>query len=231
MILGLETLAATSGVRGVAVFDSKGRAIGEVLSPPYEANFLSQVLHRLRVAIDVCASLEEGELSTATVFGDAGGLIVRQVGSNTIVVLVELNVNLNLLNVAMGVVSTNLQRLSPSALPESGTMKVQPLQSQLGMQSHTASTASHTFTSSGGAAGEIPPDAVDRLHILRLLEVYRTFMGPMAKTVLKQELESLGASSRTLRQGQYPDLIGRLARRIPSSDRRVEFSAMVAKVS
>jgi predicted regulator of Ras-like GTPase activity (Roadblock/LC7/MglB family) len=230
MIHGFEVLATTSGVRGAAVFDAKGRAEEQRLSPPYEAAFLSQMLHRLRIAVDVCASHEDGELSTITLVGDAGSLILRQVGSHTILVLIESSANLNLLNVALGVVATSLQRQGvESSDPASGTVRVQPIQSQLGMQSHTASMTSHSFSSSSGTL-EIPPDAVDRLHILRLLDVYKTFLGPMAKTVLKQELESLGASSRTLRQAQYHDLIARLARRIPSSDRRVEFSAMAAKV-
>jgi hypothetical protein len=88
----------------------------------------------------------------------------------------------------------------------------------------TASQSSQTLSHSGDIPDQaIPPDAVDRNIILQLLDVYRNFLGPAAKPVLKQQLAALGVTSRSLRAGQYNDFVVRLAHKIPSAERQREF--------
>jgi hypothetical protein len=229
MIDGLTNLAATSGVRGVLVFDQDDNCLASVLHPPYEPHFIVDAMRRLFTALDVFASLREGRLSDVSLCCEGGGIVARCAEPHTIVALTEPKTNPNLLGVAMNVVVMNLQKLSGPARP------VAPVPSRVGasrsgvLDSRTHASfsglGSSRMVTTGGSAAEIdiPPDAIPRARILLILEVYRQFMGPAAKVVFKQELESLGVTSRTLRQEQLTDFLKRLARHLPGLERQQQF--------
>jgi predicted regulator of Ras-like GTPase activity (Roadblock/LC7/MglB family) len=239
MIDGLTNLAATAGVRGVLVFDQDDNCLASVLHPPYEPHFVVDAMRRLFSALDVFASLRDGTLSDVSLCCEGGGIVARCTEPHTIVALTEPKTNPNLLSVAMNVVVMNLQKLSGQQL--SGQQRsaqarpVPAVPSRVGaarsgvLDSRSHASLSHLGSSrmltTGGSSSEIeiPPDAIPRTRILLILDVYRQSMGPAAKVVFKQELESLGVTSRTLRQEQLGDFLKRLARHIPGLERQQQF--------
>lgn len=230
MIEGLSSLTATAGVRGVVVFDDADTCLASALNPPYEANFIIDAVKRLMSVFDVFSSLREGALADVTLLCDGGGMTARYSNPHTIVALTEPEVNPNMLHVAMNVVALNLQRISGGAsagAPSSTAFRPNPARVGFNPMETAGSSRVLTTTGSGGAQ-EVPPDAVDRAKVLQVLDVYRQFVGPAAKVMLKQELEGLGVTSRSLRQGQFRDFIARLARRIPSTERQQQFFQAVA---
>jgi hypothetical protein len=229
MIEGLSSLTATAGVRGVVVFDDADTCLASVLNPPYEATFIIDAVKRLMSVFDVFASLREGALADITLFCDGGGVTARYTSPHTIVALTEPEVNPNMLHVAMNVVALNLQRISGSVAAAPSSAAFRPNPTKIGFNPMETAGSSRVLTTTGsGGSQEIPPDAVDRAKVLQVLDVYRQFVGPAAKVMLKQELEGLGVTSRSLRQGQFRDFLARLARRIPSVERQQQFFRAVA---
>jgi predicted regulator of Ras-like GTPase activity (Roadblock/LC7/MglB family) len=212
----LTNLSGTEGVRGVIVFDADGTCVANDLPAPYEPMLLAEAVKRVADICDVFASLDDGSVHSFSAMGEEGGIVLRYVAPHTLIALTTSKVNMNVLNVAMNVVALNLGRKA------SGT---QPLTSSRGAPIDvTASQSSQTLSHSGDIPDQaIPPDAVDRNIILQLLDVYRNFLGPAAKPVLKQQLAALGVTSRSLRAGQYNDFVVRLAHKIPSAERQREF--------
>lgn len=223
MIEGLSSLSATAGVRGVVVFDEDDNCLASALNPPYEAHFIIDAVKRLASVFDVFTSLREGRLGDIALCCDGGGVTARYASPHTIVALTEPQVNPNLLHVAMNVVALNLQRLQGSA-SGSSQASIRGGVPKSGFNPMDTAGSSRVLTATGSAGGgEVPPDAVDRALVLRALDVYRQYVGPAAKVMLKQELDGLGVTSRTLRKGQFRDFVARLARRIPSAERQQQF--------
>jgi predicted regulator of Ras-like GTPase activity (Roadblock/LC7/MglB family) len=212
----LTNLAGTEGVRGVIVFDADFTCVANDLPPPYEPLLMAEAAKRIGEVCDVFSSLGDGTVSSFSAVGDEGGIVLRYVAPHTLIALTTKSVNMNVLNVAMNVVALNLGRKA------SGT---QPLTSSRAVSDPISSRHhSHTLSQSGDIPEQhIPPDAVDRGVVLELLELYKNFLGPAAKSVLKQQLAGLGVTSRTLRSGQFGDFLVRLAQKIPSTERQREF--------
>lgn len=157
-------------------------------------------------------------------------MTARYANPHTIVALTEPEVNPNMLYVAMNVVALNLSRIG-GANPAPASAGFRPNPAKVGFNPMDTAGSSRVLTTTGsGGSQEIPPDAVDRAKVLQVLDVYRQFVGPAAKVMLKQELEGLGVTSRSLRQGQFRDFVARLARRIPSADRQQQFFQAVASL-
>lgn len=214
----LANLSRTDGVLGVVVFDEAGTCMANDLPPPYEPILMLEVLRRIAAAFDVFSSMEP---TAAVAFGmdcEEGSLIVRRAEGNWVIALAQPGANMNLLNVAMNVVALNLARG-----PRSGPQPVQ----QRSIET-VGSRSSHLHSSSDGPI-EIPPDAVDRGHVLQILSIYKEFLGPAAKPVFKQQLASLGVTSRTLRRGQLTDFVNRLLSKIPVANRQQEFVSKVGE--
>jgi predicted regulator of Ras-like GTPase activity (Roadblock/LC7/MglB family) len=211
----LTNLSGTEGVRGVIVFDADGTCVANDLPAPYEPMLLAEAAKRVVDICDVFASLEDGNVNSFSAMGDEGGIVLRYVAPHTLIALTTPTVNMNVLNVAMNVVALNLGRKTSGTQPSmTGRKALDPVASQ----------PSQSLSQSGDVGEQpIPPDAVDRALILSLLDVYRNYLGPAAKVVLKQQLAALGVTSRSLRIGQYGDFVMRLAQKIPSVERQREF--------
>jgi predicted regulator of Ras-like GTPase activity (Roadblock/LC7/MglB family) len=210
----LASLTATEGVRGVIVFDAAGNCVANDLPPPYEPALMAEAAKRIALVFDVFASIDDGTVSSFSVNCEAGGLVLRYTPPHTLMALTTPNVNMNVLNVALNVVTLNLSR------KQSGTQQVS---SRLPVDAG-ASHSSQLLSQSGDIPDQpVPPDAVDRRVLVQLLEVYRNFLGPAAKLVLKQQLNLLGVTSHTLRRSQFGDFVTRLAQKIPSVERQREF--------
>lgn len=230
MIDGLTSLTATAGVRGVVVFDDNDNCLASVLKPPYEAHFVIDAVKRLMNVFDIFTSLKEGTPADMSLCCDGGSMTARYSNPHTIVALTEPDFNPNMLHVAMNVVALNLQRTSglTSGPLSAGTRSTA---AKIGFNPMDTAGSSRVLTTTGsGGNQELPPDAVPREDVLKLLETYRQYVGPAAKVMLKQELDGLGVSSRTLRKGQYRDFVARLARRIPSVDRQQEFLQAISAI-
>jgi predicted regulator of Ras-like GTPase activity (Roadblock/LC7/MglB family) len=213
----LASLTATEGVRGVIVFDADGACIANDLPAPYEPALMAEAAKRIALVFDAFASVDDGAISSFSANCDAGGVVLRHAPPHIILALTTPNVNMNVLNVALNVVSLNLNR------NKSGT---QPQVNSRAAADTLASHSSQMLSQSGGIADQqIPPDAVDRRVLLQLLDLYRNFLGPAAKLMLKQQLTGLGVTSHTLRRAQFGDLVTRLAQKIPSVERQREFVA------
>jgi predicted regulator of Ras-like GTPase activity (Roadblock/LC7/MglB family) len=211
----LTNLSGTEGVRGVIVFDADGACVANDLPSPYEPMLLAEAAKRVVDICDVFASLDDGSVVSFSAMGEEGGVVLRYVAPHTLIALTTPTVNMNVLNVAMNVVALNLGRKT------SGT---QPSMASRRAPDAVVSQQSHSLSQSGDLPEQpIPPDAVDRALVLQLLDVYRNYLGPAAKVVLKQQLAALGVTSRSLRIGQYGDFVIKLAQRIPNPLRQREF--------
>lgn len=220
----LASLTSTEGVRGVIVFDADGNCIANDLPPPYEPALMAEAAKRIALVFDVFASIDDGAVSSFSVHCDAGGVVLRHAPPHTVLALTTPNVNANVLNVALNVVILNLLR------KQSGTqLAAAPRPSQPDV---AASHSSQLLSQSGDIPEQqIPPDAVDRRLVVQLLDVYRNFLGPAAKLVLKQQLNLLGVTSYTLRRSQFGEFVTRLAQRIPSVERQQEFLAAARELA
>jgi predicted regulator of Ras-like GTPase activity (Roadblock/LC7/MglB family) len=216
----LASLSKTDGVIGVMVFDEHGSCVANDMPPPYEPILLSEVVRRLAGAFDTFSSLDSGAASSFSMECEEGSVVVRRLDLGWVVALTHPDVNTSMLNVAMNVVVLNLSRGQPS----SGTLRT--ARSAESLVSRTGASPSMSSSTEGL---EIPPDAIDRSLIQQLVVLYQDFMGPAAKSVVKQQLSALGVTSRTLRRGQLGDLVTRLASRIPVAERQREFFAAVGK--
>jgi hypothetical protein len=230
MIEGLTSLTATAGVRGVVVFDDHDNCLASVLKPPYEPRFVMDAVKRLMGIFDIFTSLKEGIPADVSLCCEGGSMTARYASPHTIVALTEPDFNPNMLHVAMNVVALNLQRAaSLTSGPLSSSGRGAP--PKIGFNPTDTAGPSRVLTTTGSSGNqEVPPDAVPREEVLKLLDVYRQFVGPAAKVMLKQELEGLGVSSRTLRKGQLRDFVTRLARRIPSVDRQQQFFQAISAI-
>lgn len=219
----LASLTATEGVRGVIVFDAAGTCVANDLPAPYEPALMAEAAKRIAQVFDVFASIDDGAVSSFSVNCDAGGIVLRYTPPHTLLALTTPNVNMNVLNVALNVVTLNLGRKqSGTQLQTSARALVDPV----------ASHSSQLLSQSGDIPDQaIPPDAVDRLVVVQLLEVYRNFLGPAAKLMLKQQLGLLGVTSHTLRRSQFGDFVTRLAQKIPSVERQREFVAAARELA
>jgi predicted regulator of Ras-like GTPase activity (Roadblock/LC7/MglB family) len=210
----LTSLSSTEGVRGVIVFDADGTCVANDLPAPYEPMLLAEAAKRVIDVCDVFASLDDGNVNSFSAMGEEGGMVLRYVAPHTLIALTTSTVNMNVLNVAMNVVALNLGRKTSGTQQSMASRKaIDPVASQ-----------SQSLSQSGDIPDQpIPPDAVDRAVILQLLDVYRNYLGPAAKLVLKQQLAALGVTSRSLRIGQYGDFVIKLAQKIPNPERQREF--------
>jgi predicted regulator of Ras-like GTPase activity (Roadblock/LC7/MglB family) len=213
----LANLTKTDGVLGVVVFDDQGTCLVNHLPAPYEPILLAEVVQRLSAVFDVFSSLEQGPPASFSVECEDGCLVLRRVEQHWVVALTHPDVNMNMLNVAMNVVVLNLSR----GYPGSGTQAA----SRSVMESMTGRSSTSLSMSNEASELEIPPDAVDRSIVQQLLVIYREFLGPAAKVVFKQQLGTLGVTSRTLRRAQFGDLVARLTSKIPVVQRQKEFIA------
>jgi len=210
----LASLTATEGVRGVIVFDADGTCVANDLPPPYEPALMAEAAKRIALVFDVFASIDDGAINSFSTNCDAGGIVLRYSAPHTVIALTTPNVNMNVLNVALNVVTLNLSRKQSGTQQATGRAPTEVV----------ASHSSQMLSQSGDIPeAQIPPDAVDRRVIVQLLDVYRNYMGPAAKLVLKQQLSALGVTSYSLRRSQFGDFVTRLAQRIPSVDRQREF--------
>lgn len=214
MTSALASLSGTEGVRGAVIFDRAGMCVAKELPPPYEPVLMADVIKRLSAAFDAFTSLDESAVTSFYASCEGGGMFLRQVEHHTILVLTRSDVNMNLLNVALNVVALNLAREVSNDVTGS----------RVSVTASQGLNSSHMLSQSGAAPGEvIPPDAVGKAVVLRLLTLFTEYMGPAAKTVLKQQLAALGVSSRTLRHAQFPVLVNRLAGKLPSGPRQTQF--------
>ena len=213
MSMDLSTIVSTAGVNAAAIFDSAGECIASELPPPYEPILLADAMDKLNGAYDFFTAMgDDAAMSALSVRCDDGYLLLRKVGDLTTLVLAETKVNVAMLNVALNVLALNMSRRSkaPSAVGDSQRLSAPPLQGSM--------------WSSPSATSPPPPDAVGKAPIRDLLHMLQRLVGPAAKLVLKQELTKLGVSARTLRQGQWADLIDALGRRIADADKRRAFA-------
>jgi len=209
----LDSLSHTEGVFGAAVFDTHGACLASQLRPPFDPVLLGAVVKQLATVFDAFASLDDGEVATFSADCDEGCIVVRHVDDYCIVVLTYPAFNMNMLNVAINVVVRSLGRDgAPSAAPAAPTPP--------------AATSSSVGVPPP-ATPVVPADAVDRTVVQQFLTIYTDFLGPAAKLVFKQELATLGATSRTLRRSQLSDLMMRLTARIPVPQRQREFTAAI----
>jgi predicted regulator of Ras-like GTPase activity (Roadblock/LC7/MglB family) len=215
------TLTKTDGVIGVMVFDEHGSCIVNDMPPPYVPILLSDVVRRLSSAFDLFSGLDSGAVASFSMDCEEGSLVLRKVEQNWVVALTHPEVNTSMLNVAMNVVALNLARSHPT----SGTVRAASVAGPLSGRGFSQSGAS----SSSGIEVEIPPDAVDRALLQQLVLLYQEYLGPAAKAVVKQHLAALGVTAKTLRRGQFGDLVARLCSSIPVVERQREFNVAVAK--
>jgi predicted regulator of Ras-like GTPase activity (Roadblock/LC7/MglB family) len=215
----LASLSKTEGVLGVVVFDDQGTCIANDLPTPYEPILISDVIRRLSNAFTVFSSIEDGEVTSFSMDCEDGSMLLRRVDHLWLLALAHPKANMNMLNVAMNVVVLNLSRGQPG----SGTQRA----SRSSIESLSGRFSLSQSMSSPAIEVEVPQDAVDRSILQQLVVIYADYMGPAAKAVVKQQLAALGVTSRSLRRGQFGDLVARLTSKIPGAGRQREFAAAV----
>ncbi len=215
----LDSLSKAEGVFGVVVFDAHGTCLANRLQAPFEPALLAKVVRRLSTAFDAFSSLEDGEATSFSADCQDGSILLRRVDHCWIVVLTYPEFNVNTLNVALNVAVRNLSRGAP------GSGAQAPVRGPADSVANLASAS--PSPSPAASAVDTPPDALDRSVVQQLLVIYTDYLGPASKLVFKQQLATLGATSRTLRRSQLDNLLARLTARIPVPERQRQFAAAV----
>lgn len=227
----VDTLMKAPGVLGFLVLDPSDEALAHQLPSPYEPILLIQAMSEIRSTFDFFSSMgESGSFSSMVAFCEGGRLIVRQINQHTLIILCKATINPVMLGVALNVAGLKLER-ALSNQPSAPSANLQASWGQHGGPGGLMNSSLQLSASRSTAENmPTPPDAISRTILTQLLKLYATFLGPAAKTILKRELARLGVTSRTLREGQFPDLVGLLAERLPPQ-RRAEFIAQANGLS
>jgi hypothetical protein len=213
----LDSLSKADGVFGVVVFDDHWTCVADRLSAPFEPVLLTRVVKRLSAAFDAFCSIEDGDVAAFAADCQDGSILLRRVDRYWLVVLAYLEYNMSMVNVAMNVAARTLSR----GAVQDGTPLARPGPVD---SAATLPAASSSFTPTAFPLAA-PPDALDRSVVQQLLVIFTEYLGPAAKLVMKQQLEAMGATSRTLRRAQLDEFLARLTAKIPVPQRQREFAA------
>jgi predicted regulator of Ras-like GTPase activity (Roadblock/LC7/MglB family) len=209
----LATLCKTDGVIGALVLDELGACLADHLPPPYEPLLFLELVGRVLSVFDLVATLDEGEPESLLLDCEEGGLVLRRLDREWLMVWTRSEVNLSLLNVALNVAALNLQREGRRNQVDNVPAAVAP--------------RVESVQPSGGNASELPADAVPHAVLRDLVGLYAEYLGPAAKPVFKQQLSELGATVRSLRQAQLTAFVAQLTKFIPRPEQKQAFSEAV----
>lgn len=214
----LAALCKTDGVVGAVVLDELGACVADHLPPPYEPLLFLEMVARVLAVFDLIATLDEGEAESLALDCEDGGLVLRRLDRQWLMVLTRPEINLSLLNVALNVAALNWQREVRGSHSDPNRLA--------GAIAPTERRAESTPARSESAS-ENPVDAVPHAVLRDLLDLYAEYLGPAAKLVFKQQLAALGVTARSLRRAQLSDFVAQLTEYIPRPERKQDFAAAV----
>ncbi|MEM1025055.1 MAG: hypothetical protein AAGD10_08085 [Myxococcota bacterium] len=197
----LANLCAVPGVRGAALFDSAGQCVEAELQPPYEADFLGGVLRSALGGLDAHQVLDGKPSRAAFARAEHGCIGVLRTGAFELVALTDRDADPRQIWVAFGALEAKLAR---------------------GLEESQAGS----FISSS----DLPaPSAPVPAPILDAIEAALSqHMGPVARVLLLDALNALGATLGTLSEAQLPELVRRLEQSIERPSQRRSFRQAVA---
>ncbi len=250
MKLALQSLIQVPGVLGAAVFSSSGACLAEILEPPYEPILLTEVLGRLREALENYVAVDDAEVGAAALIFEEGHCLIRITGGITVAVLASNAANIAMLGVALNVAALKCARSAGSATRDS-SLEISPRTAH-GSDANTAVVNNSTVVESVGGSRQQrpkakkkkkkpvntslsvswavdgydlppPPGAVGLVVMRHVLKSLMRQIGREGKPLLEEELHRIGATPATVTAGQFTDLIVSVARRIPSPGARDAF--------
>jgi len=197
----LDNLCALEGVRGAALFDRDGQCLEAALRAPYEVDFVSEVLTEVLDGLEVLGQADGRASRAAFARAEHGCIGVLRTEQHALIALTDQGVEPNHLWVAFGALEAKLSRLDE--LPRQGS-----------------------FVSSS----DLPrPEAPVPGEVLEALEAALSReVGPVARVLLLDELNALGATATSLDEGQLPELVRRLEQGIERATQRRSFRSAVA---
>lgn len=241
----LDRVVSIPGVHACAVFDAAGECMASETKPPYDAALLREASAFLRETWEVFQFLDDNRPDFIVAHHEGGCVATRRVEGGAILVVAEPTVQMAMLNVGMNIAvlrvtgesgsDSSLRGLTPG--PPAASVRSAAL-SRASRPGSTPSVGGRTgpiseptggsrpslsWTSSGGGALVIPPDAVGEQVVKELAAQLAKHVGPFARVMVKEELKALGASPRTLRRAAWRDLLDALLRSIPSAEKREAF--------
>ncbi len=198
------------GVSGAVIFDADGICVEHDLRPPYEPILLDSVRRRLESTMNYIRSLEDAAEAHLFVGRfEQGSLFVRWQGQYAIVLMATPEVNVSMLTVGLNATALRLGSSSPA---------------QSSAMAGSATGSGSSFSPSGQSLSP-PPGAIGMPVVKRLIRTLARRTGPVAKLIVKRELQRLGTTAWTLMPDQYGDLVALCARSLPVESQRSEFIA------
>ncbi|MCC6220231.1 MAG: hypothetical protein IT291_03210 [Deltaproteobacteria bacterium] len=237
----LAILEKTKGVMGSAIFDEHYGCQEHSLQPPYNASTLSKVVRQVEELAAINSSISDSDnISSFAATFERASVLIRHVHNLYLVVIFENSVNTSMISVALNAASMKLEKsaasvsISPARVSASrkGTISTN-LTKLNSLETNTPPVRPRSPSGNLQAlldempdkAQRIPRDAVGEAMINHILKTCVHYFGSNAVDIIKQELEALGVTPRTLRIGQVADLLHGLAVNLPGAGQREEFLA------
>ena len=196
----LANLCAVEGVRGAALFDHEGRCLESALRAPYEADFVSAILSELLAGLDALQAADGRPSRAAFARAESGCIGVLRTEQHALVALADEDVEPKHLWVAFGALEARLSRLDDA--PREASLV---------------------------SSSDLPrPDALVPVEVLEAVEAALSReVGPVARVLMLDEMNALGASASSLGEARLPELLRRLERCIERAVHRRSFRAAV----
>lgn len=224
----LEKLCSIQGVVGCAVYDGSDNCLAHAAPEVFEPILFTRVIGELQEAFNLYRSIEaSASLSTFIARFEDGYLDVRWVNGHAILTMAKPSVNTAMLNVGLNAAALKLSKvLAGEPVPASGSGVVVKTPPPLPSVGDSRRMGSGLSISPGSRPDQlVPPDAVGLSVVNALVKLLAQEVGPFAKVHVKNELAKLGVSAQTVGRGQFLDLIGMVAKKIPDVAKQRDFVA------
>lgn len=197
-------------MRGAAVFARDGSCVEQRLEAPYEPEFVGQALNDILGGLDGCEFVDGSPTRSAFARLEHGSIAVLATEVFSVIAIGGPDLDPNLLWVAMGALESKLKRMSSPGSPVPNT---QP-------------SISTDLPSMGAVPSELDLRAQTMAPTSTLQTILLTLsehVGPVARILVAEELQSMGWSPQALPNHQVRPLIDRLSRNIDSAADRTRF--------
>lgn len=192
----LANLCAVPGVLGAALYDTEGRCVEAALSPPYEADFLGSVLSKVLEGLDAFEPLDGKASRAAFTRAEHGCIGVLRTGHHALIALTAPETDPRPIWVAFGALEARLAR-GPSEARGGSFVSSSDLPSP---------------------AARVPPQILEALE-----SALSQHVGPVARVLLLDELNGMGATLGSLLEARLPELVRRLEQCIERPSQRRSF--------
>ncbi|MEM7676983.1 MAG: hypothetical protein AAF449_13345 [Myxococcota bacterium] len=205
----LAQLCTVSGVRGAAVYDHSGVCLEHRLEPPYQPEYLANILDQLLVGLEAYEYIERAAIRFGIVKCADGVISVMRTRSHRAIALASNDINRSMLTVAFGALQVKLERLSEPREGPSVSLLATPLQ---GVSIDPAEIERMN-----------PSELVSTDGLRATVEALADCLGPLARVLVQEQLAAMGLASPMVPRSLWPPFIESLAREISDAGERRRF--------